>query len=141
MTHPVAFLKQHARGQLVRFLCVGGAAAGVYFAVVHALAMWAGLPVTLSVSVGYTCSVAFHFFANRRYTFRCTGHWSAAQLLRYTAVAAVNYALTMVVVTLLTRSAAIGLYLAVACAIVTTTGFGFVASRRWVFRSQGPIDE
>jgi putative flippase GtrA len=141
MTNSAASLNQHARGQLVRFLCVGGAAAGVYFAVVHALAVTAGLPVTLSVSVGYTCSVAFHFFVNRRYTFGCTGHWSAAQLLRYTAVAAVNYALTMVVVTLLTRTTAIGLYLAVACAILTTTSFGFLASRLWVFRSPGLIDE
>ncbi len=141
MTHPAVSLRQRANGQLVRFLYVGGAAAGVYFAVVHALAVRAELPGTLSVSVGYTCSVAFHFLANRRYTFGYTGQWSAAQVLRYTVVAAVNYGLTMMVVTLLTRSTAIGLYLAVACAILTTTGFGFVASRRWVFRTPGLVDE
>lgn len=141
MTDFAASLSQRASGQMVRFLCVGGAAAGVYFAVVHVLTVRAGLPAIVSVSIGYACSVACHFLANRRYTFGYTGSWSAAQLLRYTAVAAVNYALTLGVVTLLSRSTTIGLNPAVACAILTTTAFGFLASRHWIFRSSGLLHE
>lgn len=134
-------LAHQGQRQVARFLCVGGAAAGVYFAVVHGLAAKAGLPGALAVSAGYACSVAFHFLANRRYTFGQRGHWSAAQVLRYLAVAAANYVLTMAVVALLTRVVATGLYLAVACAILATTSLGFVASRHWVFRPPEACDE
>lgn len=141
MSHSAFTLSQPVSGQLLRFLCVGGASAGVYFAVVHVLTVHVGLPATMSVSIGYTSSVACHFLANRRYTFGHKGSWSAAQLLRYTAVAMVNYVFTLGVVTLILRSTTIGLNLAVACAILITTIFGFLASRRWVFRSTGLLHE
>ncbi|WP_159077396.1 GtrA family protein [Polynucleobacter rarus] len=125
----------------MRFLCVGGSAAGIYFAIVHTLTIWVKLPVMLSISVGYICSVVFHFLVNRRYTFGQKGNWSVTELLRYMTVAVLNYVLTVVVVSLLTQNTTIGLNLVVACAILTTTSFGFLASRYWIFRSSRSCHE
>lgn len=127
----IAAAPAEATGRWLRFLCVGGAAALVQLALVSALHEVARWPESIAVSIAYAGSVAFHFLANRWFTFGQQGGISWVQLRRYLTVAAVNYGLTLLIFTILAPHA--GIYLATAGAILATTGFGYVTSRHWIF--------
>lgn len=129
------------KSPLLRFLLVGGAAAIIQLGVLRLMAGIAALPDAVAVSAAYGASVLFHFFANLRFTFGLRGDGVLARIPRYIVVAIINYAITLVVVGLLTRVAQFGLYSSAIMAIAATTGFGFIASRHWVFSSGTPRNE
>jgi putative flippase GtrA len=121
------------RQQVLRFLVVGAASAVTYFGVVYLMHEIGEFSRIAAVSLGYGASIAVHFWGNRRLTFGQRGGDLLTPLLRYAAVAALNYLITVSVVRFLTTTGGTSLYPALGCAIVTTTSFGFVASRYWIF--------
>src|SRR4051812_50223895 len=80
-----------------RFVVVGLATAAVYFALFAILEGLLGWDYRLAVSLAYIAGVAFHFIVNRNVTFNGRGGHVGGQLIRYGAVAGINYAVTILV--------------------------------------------
>lgn len=91
------------------------------------------LPSAVSVTLTFLVCMAFQFSANRSFTFRASGRISV-QLLRYFAMAGLNYLLTLVViyalVDMMRRAAITG----VVVSTVLTAATGFLLSLVWVFQ-------
>jgi putative flippase GtrA len=122
--------------QVVSFLGIGGVTMLLYFALICLVMDLLKLPYPLGVSIAYCLAISFHFLANRRVTFRAGNTDPLAQATRYLAVAAINYLLTLAVVATLVELLHLGVYTGAAFATILTTGFGFVASKYWVFRGE-----
>ena len=120
-----------APGRGRRFLLVGGITALIQLALVSALHEIARLPQAVAVSAGYVGAVVFHFMANRQFTFGLRSAVTLRQVGRYLVIAAANYLLTLMICAIL--APVLGIYPAVVGAIIATTGFGYAASRHWVF--------
>jgi putative flippase GtrA len=119
-----------------RYGLVGAATAAVYFGVFALLHDIFGAGYQIAVSCGYAAGVAFHFVANRNLTFRKAGGHIAAQLTKYAVVVAINYALTLIVVSVAVELGGLSAYLGVLAAVAITTLIGYALFARWVFRPQ-----
>jgi len=118
-----------------RFVLVGLATAAIYFAlfaILEGLLRW---DYRLAVSLAYVAGVAFHFIANRNVTFNGKGGRIGWQLMRYGAVAAINYAVTILITAAVVEVLRLSPYLGVVAAVATTTVSGYFLFRDWVFRS------
>jgi putative flippase GtrA len=122
--------------QVTRFAIVGTIVAAVYFAVTTALVVLAGAPTQLAVVIGYICSLAVHFTANRKFVFASSHGYAlhlSAQGSRYLVVALSSYACTAILVALAHRAGLpellVALVIPVLFAAVT-----FLTLRGWVFR-------
>ncbi|WP_436534607.1 GtrA family protein [Actinoplanes sp. HUAS TT8] len=116
------------------FAILGSFTFAVDLALLAALRHWTPLSRPVAVSIAYLTAFVVNFLLNRSVNFR--SHAPAGpQALRYVAVFAGDYAITVGVTTGL---AALGLPLAVAR--VTASGFvaafTYSASRWWVFRKR-----
>ncbi len=119
------------RHSLSRYLCIGGlsfiADVGILFLTHGVLHIWLPLATTLA----YLVAFVVNFGLNRIWAFESNAP-VGKQLTRYCALVAVNYGLTLAVVTGL---AALGLEYLIAKAIATalTVLINYVAYRHWVF--------
>jgi putative flippase GtrA len=127
-THAVRFLK---------FACVGGLTALIYF-----LIMWIAQSVflfhyLLSISLAYFVSTMFHFLMNRQYTFLATqdAHWD--QLRRYGVMWVVNYLITILIVNICVERLLLSPYLGVCISVLFTSAIGYVLGHFWVFKIKG----
>ena len=123
-------------GLFSRFALVGLATAAIYFAL---FALFEGVlawDYRIAVSIAYGVSVAFHFTANRNVTFGGKGGRIGSQLIKYAAVAGINYAVTLLVTATVVEVFKLSAYLGVVAAVATTTVTGYILFRDWVFRSR-----
>ena len=120
--------------KLGAFVAVGGVTALIYTGLVAALFNLMGLDYRVCVSVAYLVAIVFHFLLNRHITFRAAEGDMLPQARRYLITAAINYIVTLAVVSfvvdLLNWSVYVGLFLA----LLTTIVVGYVLSKSWVFR-------
>ena len=122
----------HWRLMLV-FLAVGGATAVLYGAVFTVLWELARLGRTAAVSIAYAAAVVFHFYTNRRFTFRANAGGLSTHAVRYLVLVAVNYGITLAVMELAVSGLSLSPYGGVVLATGATFLTGYFLSRFWVF--------
>lgn len=129
------FLNSHGRS-LLSFLTVGAIAAVINFSTFSFL--WGLLKINypFAVSVAYVLSVVFHFFANRRFTFKSSGAHFMPQIRKYLVMVGVNYLITLAVMFIVVETLGFSPYLGTISAIAMTVGIGYLMARFWVFHSK-----
>lgn len=123
--------------QFTRFALTGTVVAAVYLAVTTALAVLADAPTQLAVVVGYVCSLAVHFTANRRFVFASSAGYAlhlSAQGSRYLVVVLSSYGCTALLVALAKRTDLPELLVALGVPVLFAA-VTFVTLRGWVFRA------
>jgi len=123
-------------GLFSRFAVVGLATAAVYFALFAILEGLLAWDYRLAVSLAYVAGVAFHFIANRNVTFKGMHGHIGWQLIKYGAVAAINYVVTILVTAAVVEVLHLSAYVGVIAAVAATTISGYILFRDWVFRSR-----
>ena len=115
------------------FLLVGTLAAVVNFAAFSFLWQIIGCNYQVAVSIAYVLSVAVHFFANRRFTFRRHDLNPWQQMPKYLVMILINYIATMLTVHIVVEELHLSPYLGLVAAIGSTVWIGYVLLRFWVF--------
>lgn len=120
--------------KLVKYLCVGGVSAIVYFVVFTLCFRFIGMGYMVAISVGYIISVVVHFCGNRYFTFHA-GLVSTAKSLvpKYGMMLACNYGISLLVMNILVTKAGYSPYLGVVASIAATVTSGFLLAKYWVF--------
>ena len=118
-----------------KFMLVGAATAAVYLGLMSVLYGRFHLDYRIAVTVCYIIAVALHFLLNRHLTFRTGNGHVMLQIMKYLALVAINYLVTMLVVAGAVAWVGLSPYLGALLAIVSTTIVTFVMSKNWVFRS------
>ena len=121
------------RLRIFNFLFVGLITFAVYYVLIwvtHSLMQW---PYPVAIFISYFLAVTFHFFSNRRLTFKQGHARMGIQLLRYVQLSGVNYAVQVAVVYLCYDLFNLTFYLSVFLGVTITTITGFVVLDRWVF--------
>jgi putative flippase GtrA len=133
-SHIRAAFVEHWRS-LASYLAVGGTTAGLYFGVFYLIHRVAEMEYQVAASVGYSLAVAFHFFANRYFSFGGGSERMRIEFTRYAGVAAVNYLVMLGTVTLCVRTFDLSPYVGLLAGIGATLVTGYLMLRFWVFRS------
>jgi len=122
--------------QIAVFLVVGAVTWCVYMASLafgHQLMGWSDV---LTISVAYVVTVSFHFTANRYFTFQAGQGRLARQLPRHGVLIVLNYALTLLLNTLLVTRLHWNLYFAASVVVVLTSALNFALSKYWIFAAR-----
>jgi putative flippase GtrA len=120
--------------QVLRFLFVGGTAFLIYF-ILEFLLEGTYLRPYGALTIAYATATAYHFLMNRYFTFRSSSvdGGISTTLLRYVSVVVLNYAITLIVVTI-AASAYLRTQVGMLAAVVLTTIVSFVLSKTWIFK-------
>jgi putative flippase GtrA len=116
------------------FLLAGGITATIYFALLAVSLEILRFDYRVGVSIAYVTAISFHFFANRKLTFRAIHENPMRQVIRYFPMVALNSLLTVAIFTVSVEMLGLSPYLGAVMAIVVTTGLSFFISKAWVFR-------
>ena len=119
--------------QLARFGLVGIATYALAIGAFRLLHDVWNVDRLISATAAYAVAVAFHFTANKLFTFANKDASLQRQIVRYLLVCGTNYLLSMVCLELLVKQCHVPATLAFGLSVATTTGFGFAALRFWVF--------
>lgn len=125
--------------RFLRFLLVGGVSALVQFLVLALCLQLLDFGYLPSSAVAYVTSVAFHFLANRYFTFRLNGTPSLTEVRRYVAIVVLNFIVTMTITTLTVEIFNLTPYIGTIFSIVATVGITFVSGKYWIFKQQGLV--
>ncbi len=123
------------RTRVVRFLLVGGSSAAIDVGLLVALRELAGLPIPVATTIAFWTALLYNFALNRAWSFGAVGggtRMAGTALARYLAVVALNYGVTLLIVT---GGAAMGVPYAIAKVVAIGVGtlYTYVAYERWVF--------
>ncbi len=123
------------RTRVVRFLLVGGSSAAIDVGLLVALRELAGLPIPVATTIAFWTALLYNFALNRAWSFGAAGggtRMAGTALARYLAVVALNYGVTLLIVT---GGAALGVPYAIAKVVAIGIGtlYTYVAYERWVF--------
>lgn len=135
MKVPIKLLKHGA--QITKYLTVGGLTAAIYFSILFITFDFLDLSKNLSVTTSYFVSTAFHFAANKLFTFASHGKNFAPQIARYLCVVFINYLITMLVVFIIVDLCGLSPYAGVAVAVAVTVALGYGMTKFWVFQQDG----
>ena len=124
--------------KLLHFLTVGVLTAIVYFSLFTILWKWLGLNYKIAVSISYCLSVAFQFFSNRHLTFHSTHENVLYQAAKFGGLLAINYLLTISIVTWSVNTLMVSPYLGILISLTVTVITGFSISKLWVFKQTSP---
>jgi putative flippase GtrA len=127
--------------ELLIYLFVGGATFVIYIATIALTVEIFNSDYRIGVSVAYLFAITFHFFANRKFTFRATNYNLVDQSIRYVVILILNYLITLIVVSFCVGSFGFSPYLGAVFAIVLTVGVGYFASKFWVFRESESLSD
>jgi putative flippase GtrA len=116
------------------FLLVGAVTATLYFALLAFLLEVVRTEYRVAVSVSYIIVNIFQFFSNRILTFKAAREPKIDQMVRYLVALALNYLITLAVVTSGVEILRLTPYWSVLIALLITTPVGFILSRNWVFQ-------
>lgn len=121
----------------IKFGAVGTITAALYFFVMWATVSLLAMNYIVAVTLSYATSTAFHFFANRHFTFKATGDQHKKQLLRYAVMWVINYLITIVVVSICVEKFLFSPYIGVCVSVCFTMFSGYGIARYWVFKTEG----
>jgi putative flippase GtrA len=121
---------------LVRFGTVGLLTAILYFASIWLAMNLIRLDYLVAVSMAYIVSSAFHFFANRHFTFGAGKYLLGTQIARYSVMWLINYFITVLIVSICVETLGFSAYVGVCASISTTVFLGYFLSHYWVFKSR-----
>ncbi len=122
------------RGQGLRFMIVGAVVAGVYVGTTTLLAEVIGVGFEASLAIGFALAITMHFILQRLYVWRHGSDFALPmhhQLVRYLAMAGLQYGLTAAITGTLPRALGTSpevVYLP-AVALLTVTNFLVFRSR------------
>lgn len=122
--------------QLALFLTVGSLSAVVNFFTFYIVWSLLGVSYLIASSVAYFLSVVTHFLGNRYYTFQTRHLKLAPQLKKYGLVLAINYCITLMVISTSVKAFHLSPYIGTILAIGSTVMIGFLLSQRWVFHDK-----
>jgi len=122
----------HCR-QLLRFALVGGTTYVLTVAAFCFLNKELATGRLTAATLSYFLGIAFHFTANKLFTFGNCKPGLHIQVLRYGMVCAINYLISMACLELLVRKCNVPATLAFGLSVATTTVLGYVLLRFWVF--------
>jgi putative flippase GtrA len=134
-SHFYNFLYCHIAA-LFKFGVVGSLTASLYFVAMWFVADFIGWSYLVAVTAAYFVSTLFHFFANRHFTFGAGSDSLRRQILRYSAMWLINYAITVLVVSFCVERVGLSPYVGVCISIAATVFLGYFLSRYWVFKSR-----
>lgn len=120
----------------LKFGIVGFITATIYFLVMWLMESVMGMHYLLAITIAYVLSTAFHFFANRHFTFKVGNEEKFFQLIRYLVMWLINYILTMLIVIICVQQIHLSSYVGVCGSVIVTVFVGYFLSRNWVFRSR-----
>jgi len=123
--------------EIVRFCAVGFVTALIYFFVIgflYDVMKWGYL---FAVTLAFIFSTAFHFLANRSYTFNSHSRSIARQLFRYIVLIVINYLITILIVKYFVEILDLHPYLGVLMSTFLTVMVGYMLSNFWVFNERG----
>jgi len=123
---------------VVVYLSVGVCSTIIYFSIFSLLWKLMHINYQIAVSIGYACLVMFHFYANRRFSFKAHSVKMSDQLTKYFIMIGINYLITMVIVHWATKTLLLSPYVGIALSISVTVSGGYLMSRFWVFRHSAP---
>ncbi|WP_161808491.1 GtrA family protein [Methyloglobulus morosus] len=118
-----------------KFGAVGALTAGIYFSVMWVVQAYLKFSYLIAVSAAYFISTIFHFYAHRHFTFNAVNNKQSHQAIRYLLVSAINYLLTIFVVTVCVELFGLSPYIGVCYSVFVTVITGFILSRYWTFKS------
>ncbi len=117
-----------------KFGIVGAVTAAIYFLIMWVANSMLGLNYIVAVSVAYFCSTAFHFLANRHFTFRASKEQRGQQVMRYLVMWILNYLITIVITSVCVERFSLSPYIGVCVSVVFTMCTGYVLARYWIFK-------
>lgn len=121
---------------ITTFCSIGLVTAGLYFLLFSFFWKVEHINYNIAVTVSYIIAVTFYFFANRNLTFKAGSGMVRSQILKYICLLILNYVISIFIVNLLVKVLQTSPFLAVAFAIVSTTGVSFILSKYWIFKFQ-----
>lgn len=120
---------------VVYYLTIGTLSAVVYFTAFALLYNLLKVDYKIAVSIAYFLSAIFNFLANRYFTFQSHGKDLFLHLIKYTAMLAINYLITLAVVRFIVENLELSPYLGILGAIALTVGSGYLMAKYWVFQT------
>jgi putative flippase GtrA len=123
------------RGQLLRYVLVGGFVTALQTLTYWLLGRFAGFHPQIANAAGYLVAVASGYLLHGRVTFRGQGSKrSASQAVRFVAVSLLSLALNALWVQLCTGWMGWPLWSPIPLMALVTPALVFVLNRQWVFR-------
>src|SRR3989338_6469946 len=116
------------------FLVVGALTSLIKFSSFSLFWRIMGLSYTISASIAYFLSVAFHFIINRRITFKSYDAEPISQVTKYIALVALNYVVTIGIIRFMTETLHASPYFGLLLAITFMTIISYLLSKYWVFK-------
>ena len=116
-----------------RYLVVGALSFAVDYQTLVLVRHVFEAPLWLATTSGFWVSFLLNFALSRLWTFQDSNGHPAGQLVRYAALVAVNFTVTLVAVSVL-HGLGLSLLLAKAATVGTLTVTTFLAYKHWVFR-------
>ena len=123
---------RHSIGEFIKFALVGLLNTGVDVAIFFLLT-WIGTPYVAAQVISYSCGAANSYLLNKLWTFRSSG-LSYAEIVRFTTVNLISLGISVVVLSLLHRTAGLNLATAKGGATVCALAANFLGNKLWVFR-------
>ncbi len=121
-------------GTFIKFGFVGGTTAIIYFFLMWISNSVLGLHYLIAVSIAYFFSTAYHFLANKHFTFRAGNAEYKKQFARYAVVWILNYFISVSVIRFIVEYLLLSPYIGVCFSILITMPVGFFLSRHWVYK-------
>lgn len=117
-----------------KFGFIGLLTAAVYFSVMLVVDSLLGLGYLFGVSAAYGTATFFQFNANRCFTFQASHEAQHKQLPRYLALVAINYFVTLLIVSFCVERIGLSAYIGVCISVLATVFIGYYLSHFWVFK-------
>ncbi len=116
---------------MVRFGLVGLATAVVNFSIFWLMHERLNANSVVAVSFSFVLAAVFQFVLNQTFTFH--GVFRVANALKFSALLAINYVVSVFVVYISTTCFLISPYISIIISLCVTTPLGYVVSRFWVY--------
>lgn len=120
--------------KVLKYLIVGGSAFVIYYFFLWALFDFLNLNYSYAVTFSYLISSTFHFFANKKFTFKAKNEEYIRQLFFYIVVAIINYIIQLETIKILYGNFDLNLYISAFIGILLTILVGFTLLNNWVFK-------
>lgn len=120
---------------IATFLAIGTITTTMYFVIFGLLWNILQINYVFDVTVAYGLSTTFHFLANRRLTFKSADGDLAAQLKKYLVMIALNYLITLLIVSVVVEWVHFSPYIGILTSVCVTIFTTYLISHFWVFTS------